>query len=185
MNKAKRLLDNMDEDERKTVIDEIGCIDDNASPKKQAVYIDKYLGMTAQKKINCKSAMRKCGKCCISNNVIKTAQKIYGHADNIENFLEKLNEAGIGGGSLRIDDGKIIGVYDRCYCNVPKKIDKMNKTYCECSAGWFETLFSTVFEKEVKVKIRDTILNGADKCTFEIMCDLIDEDGSDSFDRKD
>lgn len=35
----------------------------------------------------------------------------------------------------------------------------MNKTYCECSAGWYQKLFSEVFEKEVSVKIVDTIVN--------------------------
>ena len=44
----------------------------------------------------------------------------------------------------------------------------MNKTYCECSAGWYQKLFSEVFEREVSVKIVDTIVNGAAECTFEI-----------------
>lgn len=44
----------------------------------------------------------------------------------------------------------------------------MNKNYCECSAGWYMKLFSEVFEKNVSVKIIDTIVNGADECTFEI-----------------
>ena len=44
----------------------------------------------------------------------------------------------------------------------------MNKNYCECSAGWYKKLFSEVFEKDVSVKILNTIINGANECTFEI-----------------
>ena len=44
----------------------------------------------------------------------------------------------------------------------------MNKIYCECSAGWYMRLFSEVFEKNVTVKIVDTIVNEAKECTFEI-----------------
>ena len=45
---------------------------------------------------------------------------------------------------------------------------EMHTSYCECSAGWFETLFSEVFEKTVNVAILNTITNGAPECTFRI-----------------
>ena len=63
---------------------------------------------------------------------------------------------------------KIKAMYKKCYCNIPKKIKNINKNYCECSAGWYLKLFSEVFEKNVTVKIVDTITNGAAECTFEI-----------------
>lgn len=49
-----------------------------------------------------------------------------------------------------------------------KKVENMNKKYCECSAGWYMRLFSEVFEKSVTVTIVDTIVNGASECVFEI-----------------
>ena len=51
---------------------------------------------------------------------------------------------------------------------MPKKVEHMNKKYCECSAGWYMKLFSAVFGKDVTVKVIDTIVNGASECTFEI-----------------
>jgi predicted hydrocarbon binding protein len=83
-------------------------------------------------------------------------------------FLKFLNENHTGGGYLHIKNNKIIALYDRCYCGILKSAKDISPIYCECSAGWFEKLFSSVFEKEVDVKRIDTILNGADKCTFEI-----------------
>jgi len=104
----------------------------------------------------------------LSANSIKKAKKIFSKSNNIEEFLTLLNEADIGGQNLYLSGNKIIAIYKKCYCNIPKKIKDMNKNYCECSAGWYMKLFSEVFEKNVSVKIIDTIVNGADECTFEI-----------------
>ena len=53
----------------------------------------------------------------------------------LSDFLERLNEADLGGKNLHMSGDKIIAVYKKCYCNIPKKVEQMNKTYCECSAG--------------------------------------------------
>ena len=66
------------------------------------------------------------------------------------------------------ENERAIAVYKKCYCNIPKKVENMNKKYCECSAGWYMRLFSEVFEKSVTVTIVDTIVNGAAECVFEI-----------------
>ena len=84
-------------------------------------------------------------------------------------FLRLLNDQYIGGGQLRIDEnGKIIGTYLKCYCGIAKVIKVMPSCYCECSAGWFEKLFSEVFERRVEVKLIHTILDGYSECVFEI-----------------
>ena len=57
-----------------------------------------------------------------------------------------------------------------CYCDIPYEAKKLNPLYCQCSAGWFQRLFSEVFEKPVAVKMINTITNGANECTFEIDC---------------
>lgn len=168
VNKAKRMLHYMSELERKIIIEKIGDVDENATPLKQARYIHSCLETCNNENIDRTNFMRKCGKGCISANTIKTAKKLLGQSKNIEEFLEKLNEAGIGGGNLYIEKGKIIGIYKTCYCNIPKKISNMNKSYCECSAGWFETLFSEILKKNVKVTVISTINDGAKECVFEI-----------------
>lgn len=96
------------------------------------------------------------------------AKKLYAKSNNITEFLNLLNEADIDGKNLHISGDKIIAVYKKCYCNIPKKVENLNKNYCECSAGWYMRLFSEVFEKNVNVEIVDTIVNGASECTFEI-----------------
>ena len=166
MNKVKRIVDNMDSENAFAVCSEIGIIDENATPLKQARYINELLNTTESMKIYMTDTMRKCGGCCLSTNAIKIAKKLYAKSNDIAEFLNLLNEADIGGRNLHIFDGKIIAVYKKCYCNIPKKVENMNKKYCECSAGWYMRLFSEVFEKSVTVTIVDTIVNGASECSY-------------------
>lgn len=37
-----------------------------------------------------------------------------------------------------------------------------------CSTGWYKSLFEAAFDKPVKVKLKQSILQGADRCEFEI-----------------
>ena len=155
MNKAKRLIENMDTESASAICSEIGTIDENATPLKQARYINNILNTSDKKGICMTDTMRKCGGCCISANALKIAKKLYAKSNSIAEFLDLLNEADIGGRNLHISDNKI-------------KITGMIYNYCECSAGWYKKLFSEVFEKNVSVKILNTIINGAEECTFEI-----------------
>ena len=61
MNKAKRIVDNMDSENAFAVCSEIGIIDENATPLKQARYINELLNTTESMKIYMTDTMRKCG----------------------------------------------------------------------------------------------------------------------------
>ena len=168
MNKAKRIIDNMERENAIVICSKIGTIEEKSTPLKQARYINDILNVAEKMNIGMTNTMRKCGGYCLSANAVKTAKKLYAKSNNVTEFLNLLNEADIGGKNLRISGDKIIAVYKKCYCNIPKKVEGLNKNYCECSAGWYMRLFSEVFEKKVNVEIIDTIVNGASECTFEI-----------------
>lgn len=168
VNKAKRVIDNMDEENALAICSHIGVIDENATPLKQARYMNDILDTAEEMNICMTDTMHKCGGECLSANAIKIAKKLYAKSKDVAEFLQLLNEADIGGKNLHISGDKIIAVYKKCYCNIPKKVEHMNKNYCECSAGWYMKLFSEVFEKNVAVQIVDTIVGGASECTFEI-----------------
>lgn len=114
--------------------------------------------------------MRKCGGSCLTKEVIDLAKNIYEKSDDISQFLAGMNDIGIGGKNLHIENGKVIAIYKSCYCDIPYKTQNLNPLYCQCSAGWFQHLFSEVLGKPVSVKKVDTITNGAKECTFEIDC---------------
>jgi len=173
-NKAERVLNSIKNNCSIEIYDDIalkvGKLSEKPSIAKQGKYIKALLeelsnrcGIETAEKI-----MRPCGHQCLSDKTIKTVKALYEKSDSVLEFLKLLNDNHIGGGDLHMKDNKIIGVYDMCYCGIPKRTKSMPTAYCECSAGWLEKLFSSAFEKEVTIKKIDTILKGADKCTFEI-----------------
>lgn len=84
------------------------------------------------------------------NSVKETCSKsIYNNADYIINNTQKATSE---------KQGKMIKAMPACYC--------------ECSAGWFEKLFSRVLGKEVCVNLKHTILDGRDECMFEVKCSV-------------
>ena len=63
-----------------------------------------------------------------------------------------------------------MGGDDWCYCGRVKQTKEPfpTDTYCHCSTGWYKSLFEAAFDKPVKVKLKQSILQGADSCEFEI-----------------
>ena len=168
MNKAIRILENMESNERKTITAALGELADNADLGRQAQYINDLLNLAEANEIPMQNAMRKCAGNCLTKDDIELAKIIYEKSSTIEEFLAGMNDSGIGGGNLHMENQKIIAIYKKCYCDIPYETQKLNPSYCECSAGWFQHLFSEVFGKSVSVHIVDTITNGAKECTFEI-----------------
>lgn len=122
-----------------------------------------------------RQVMRPCGHHCISAATIRTAKKLYRQSEgNWEVFLRLLNESHIGGGELHMEDGKLIAIYHRCCCGLAKNTKNMPESYCACSAGWFEKLFSSVLERPVTVCSQETILSGGERCLFSILLDSAD-----------
>lgn len=151
------------------LVSKVGTIGNKPSPAKQGKYMKLLLDeLSSSYGVEATTTViRPCGYQCISNKTINTAKLLHKESDNVKDFLKLLNENYIGGGYLHIKDNKIIAIYNRSYRGILKSSKGISSIYCECSAGWFEKLFSSVFEKGADVKRVDTILNGADKCKFE------------------
>jgi hypothetical protein len=152
--------------------------------------------------------MQACGMKCCGPTQQKRARQFMEESRSVEELLAKLNEAGIGGGRLRLCGkgdspisvdtkigtvpavcGKgdspifvdtkigtvptpktILGGYDRCYCGRVRQTKEPfpTDTYCHCSTGWYKSLFEAAFNRPVEVTLKQSILQGADRCEFEI-----------------
>jgi predicted hydrocarbon binding protein len=115
--------------------------------------------------------MRACGAKCCGPTQRKRAKQFMEESHSVEELLAKLNEAGIGGGRLTLKNkNTILGGYDRCYCGRVKRTKEPfpTDTYCHCSTGWYQSLFEAAFDKPVEVTLKQSILQGADSCEFEI-----------------
>jgi len=147
-----------------------GGLGDKPTPAQQAKRVAPLINRLHEKygSEKVEEIMRPCGFSCISDNTIAKAKKLYSDSRDMNEFLSKLNQNRIGGGKLRIDGDKIIGIYEKCYCGLARSAENLSSDYCYCSAGWFQKLFSSVFNKNAAVKKVKTILDGADECVFEI-----------------
>lgn len=170
MNKATRILENMILDDRESIVTALGEISENADLSTQALYINDLLNYAETNTIPIQNTMRKCGGNCLGTEAIELAKSIYAKSSTIDEFLAGMNDIGIGGGNLHIEKNKVIGIYKNCYCDIPYETKKLNPLYCQCSAGWFQRLFSEVFGRPVSVNLVNTITYGANECTFEIDC---------------
>ena len=58
-----------------------------------------------------------------------------------------------------------------CFCPIIREnLNRgMSKTYCYCGAGWYRQQWEAATEKEVRVEILTSILNGDEKCSFKVI----------------
>ncbi len=68
-----------------------------------------------------------------------------------------------------ISDNKIRFCYPECYCSCVKRVPReLLKTWCDCTLGNAEGIFSNVFKTDVKVTLLESIKTGTDKCMIEV-----------------
>lgn len=107
-----------------------------------------------------------CGRACIPRSFVNKARKMWERNPDIDSFLEAL------GGEwshLRLEGDKVFAEYEECYCPLVKTYpEAMSPTWCHCSRGWTKELFESALGREVEVEMLDTILQGGERCRFQV-----------------
>ena len=104
-----------------------------------------------------------------SAGTLETARRLQRLSADIDDLLERLNQAHIGGGHLWRDPSGIHATYDRCYCgSVSKTPERISATYCGCSCGWFQQLFKALLDEPVTVELLGSVVQGDERCSFLI-----------------
>ena len=161
----------VDDDVRAKLIEGCEAYDAIKSPVKKARWIKGLMERLEEEagEAVAREVMLGCGRQCISRSLLEKAQKHWREAGTIDDFLDSLNQAHIGGGSLRRDGDIVYGSYGHCYCgSVSKAKEPISPTYCYCSCGWYKRLFETVLERPVEVELLSSIAQGAEVCRFAI-----------------
>lgn len=56
-----------------------------------------------------------------------------------------------------------------CHCSWIKASKALiSKTFCNCGAGWYKTLWEAILEKPVRVEVITSIASGGTDCTFAV-----------------
>ncbi len=132
--------------------------------KDMMLRLDEQVGEAVARRI-----MQDCGRHCIDQSVLEKARRLQRKSMNLDDLLDRLNQAHIGGGKLQRTGNVIHAAYDRCYCgSVSKSPQQIPLIYCHCSCGWYQQLFETLLEKPVQVQLLDSIAHGALICQFAI-----------------
>lgn len=110
--------------------------------------------------------LRQLGRNCASGMPIINQYK-----GNIEGFItafkQKANE------DITYDREKgivtVVGPErDDCFCPLNGLRHKTPKIVCNCSLGWQQYTYETILGKEVRVELKESVLRGGKRCTFEI-----------------
>ncbi len=114
--------------------------------------------------------METCGRHCIGASTLEKARRLLRDAPDLDSWLDRLNEAHIGGGHLRREGDSIHAAYDRCYCgSVSQAKERISDTYCRCSCGWYRQLFETLLGRPIEVELVSSIISGGERCQFLIL----------------
>jgi predicted hydrocarbon binding protein len=113
--------------------------------------------------------MEECGRKCCGQTWRTRAKQLFNKSKSMEEFIQNLNSAHLGGGRLKIQGDTITGGYDHCYCGQVKNTkDVFPLTYCHCSVGWYKQLFESALGRPVDVELVQSIVTGAETCEFII-----------------
>ena len=115
-----------------------------------------------------KEIMKICGRKCCGSGHRKTVRKKFEESDSIEEFLKKVSAKDVT--YKLIDTNTVLAEYQRCFCGQVKgtKTTFPNMTYCQCSAEFNKQYFSYALNKPVKVELIKSVINGDDRCQFNI-----------------
>lgn len=113
--------------------------------------------------------MRKDCKCNDGKSIAQKFLKYLNKADSIEEFVKAFNQNETFASLEYISDNKILFCYHECYCPCVKRVpQEMSKTWCYCTLGNAEGIFSKVFKKDVEVTLLETVKSGSDRCVIEV-----------------
>lgn len=113
--------------------------------------------------------IRKDCRCNDGKSIANKLLKYLNKTDDIKEFVNMFNQNETFAFIEYVSDHRILFCYPECYCACVKRIPlKLSKTWCYCTLGNAEGIFSKVFKKDVEVTLLESIKTGADRCVIEV-----------------
>lgn len=113
--------------------------------------------------------VRKECRCNDGKSIAKKLLKYLNKAENIEGFVKAFNQNETFASLEYISDNKLLFCYPECYCACVKRMsENVSRAWCYCTLGNAEGIFQEVFNKDVKVALKESIKTGAKRCAIEV-----------------
>lgn len=116
--------------------------------------------------------LKKCGGKCAKRNLLPNMrglkEELNGQGDMTQ--IAKIINRHTGAECIPTPDGFIL-TYNRgkaCDCALVNGGYVTSPVFCNCTLGFHETVWSTMFEKPVTVELLETFLRGGDCCSQKI-----------------
>ena len=91
---------------------------------------------------------------------------LFRESSGLEEFVDRVNAAGAG---WYLRDGEIYTKFLGCECHMLGAVDRLDsKTWCQCTVGYTEELFTHVFDCPVEGELLQTIKMGHEFCVVKI-----------------
>lgn len=111
-------------------------------------------------------------KACCCNDGASIANKLlkYLHrAGSLKEFADSFNQNETFARIEFISEHHILFCYPECYCACIKRVSQnVSKTWCYCTLGNAEGIFTRVFNRDVKVTLLESIKSGAEQCVISV-----------------
>ncbi|NHJ87520.1 MAG: hypothetical protein FK734_18815 [Asgard group archaeon] len=106
------------------------------------------------------------GTFCAKAHVTALFKEIKTQSNDISELIAILNEK-LKGTTWELLDGKKIKVtYERCFCPLVNAELHNQEVQCDCSIGWLKKNLEILFNKEVEIELKESVLRGSNHCEF-------------------
>ena len=115
-----------------------------------------------------KIILQETGDYCAQANASALFHQIKTQSNDIKELIKILNDRLKGTKWELTDKNKLKVVYEKCYCPIINSGMHNSSVQCDCSIGWLKKNLEILFNKDVDVELKESILRGKKQCVFEI-----------------
>jgi predicted hydrocarbon binding protein len=115
--------------------------------------------------------MRLCGEACAKETIwgpaLDIAERISREEKNIDRIIERVNNEISWCDKWIRERYSITATCSKCGCPLVRLgVVRNTEVFCNCSKGWVETIFSTLLQKPVTVRLERAMGRGDDVCRY-------------------
>ena len=106
---------------------------------------------------------------CRPGDKAEKVKKLYHTSADYDEFCERFNKEYAPENNLSHDGKALYFSYPTCYCSYVKRgTGNITNSWCFCTLGYAEKLFSHALSREVKVELLESVKTGGEKCLMKI-----------------